>query len=380
MKILLFDWNRGGHHAEFAKTFAAALRPGAKVYVAAPDQTLDSLDRAPVETVSLGNGRPRPSEAADGSSPKSDLANAELDLIEELVGELNPDHLVLLWADPVLRWLLRRPPLPTRVSLYLFFAQLHYPRAYRTHLPLRELAGAIFKEASVIRWLYRQDAHALFGFDPIAAKRWAHYPRANTYYLPEPPLNYQPRPCPPEEKEGCVMFGYLDARKGLDRIADALEPGCEGLELRLNGEVAPEYREQLQAQISRIGAAGAEIETRLERLPYEDALDDLAAARVALLAFGWAPPGSRVLLEAASAGTPVVGSSKGAVGHLIREHGLGRTADPADPAAMREAILGLAQEPDAPARYADNLRRYADRLNANQARAEIRRALGLAGD
>jgi glycosyltransferase involved in cell wall biosynthesis len=375
MKILLFDWNRGGHHAEFAKTFAAALQPGAEVVVAAPDQTLQTLDGPALETVSLGEGRPRP--AAAGESPKAELANAELDLIEAIVDEVKPDHLVLLWADPVLRWLLRRPRLAARVSLYLFFAQLHYPRVYRTHLSAAELAGALFKEANVIRWMRRPDAHALFSFDPVASRRWDRYPRSNTYYLPEPPLNYRPHPRGAEEKDGCVIFGYLDARKGLDRIVTALEPGCEGLRLRLNGEVAPEYEGQLEAEIARIRAAGAEVETRLERLPYEEALDDLAAARVALLAFGWAPPGSRVLLEAASAGTPVVGSSQGAVGHLIRKHGLGRAADPADAAALREALLGLALDPQAPDRYAQNLSSYADRLNANQARAQIRRALGL---
>lgn len=378
MKVLLFDWNRGGHHAEFAKTFAAALHPGAEVVLAAPDQTLENVSDATVETISLGQGRPR-AAAGDGGS-KAELADAELDLIDESVRRVRPDHLVLLWADPVLRWLLKRPPLPTAVSLYLFFAQLHYPRVYKTRLPPRERAGALFKEANVLRWMRRSDAHALFGFDPIAAQRWSRYPRANTYYLPEPPLNYQPQPRIIEEKDGCVVFGYLDARKGIDRVAQALSPGAEGLHLHLNGEVAPEYQAQLQEEIALFRSAGAEVETRLERLPYKEALDRLAAARVALLAFGWAPPGSRVLLEAASGGTPVVGSNQGAVGHLIREHGLGRTVDPDDAVGMRAAILELALDPSAPRRYAENLRRYADKLNANQARREIRRALGLAGE
>ncbi len=380
MKVLLFDWNHGGHHAEFAKTFADALRPGAEVVLAAPDQTLDSLGEGPHEAISLGDGRPRPVLAGPDETPKAELAEAELDLIEEQVRQVQPDHLVLLWADPVLRWLLKRPPLPAAVSLYVFFAPLHYPWAYRTRLGAREWSKALYKETNVLRWVRRPDAHALFGFDPVASKRWKRYPRADTYYLPEPPLNYSPQPRPAAEKDGCVMFGYLDARKGIDRVAAALESGSEGLRLRLNGEVAPEYGVQLQDDVARIRSGGAEVETRLERLPYEEALDELAAARAALLAFGWLPPGSRVLLEAASGGTPVVGSSQGAVGHLIREHGLGRTADPDDPGAIRDAILELALDPEAPGRYAENLRRYADGLNANKARREIRRALGLAGD
>jgi glycosyltransferase involved in cell wall biosynthesis len=376
MKVLLFDWNRGGHHAEFAKTFAGALRPGAEVVLAAPDQTLASAE-GEIETISLGKGKPRPSPERPMSAQKSELAEAELDLIEATVRRVGPDHLVLLWADPVLRWLLKRPPLPAKVSLYLFFAQLHYPWAYRTRLGAREWAGTLYKEANILRWMRRSDAHSLFGFDPIATRRWSHYPRARTRYLPEPPLNHRPRPRTPEEKEGCVMFGYLDARKGIDRVAAALEHDSSGLRLALNGEVAPEYEARLDDEVARIRSGGAEVQTRLERLPYEEALDSLAAARVALLAFGWVPPGSRVLLEAASAGTPVVASSEGAVGHLVREYGLGRTVNPGDADGMRAAILELALDPDAPTRYAENLGRYADRLNENQARREIRGALGL---
>ncbi len=379
MKVLLFDWNKGGHHAEFAKTFASALRPGAEVILAAPEQTAKSIEDPSVEIISLGEGRPRP--AGEGmTATKAELAEAELDLIEATVRRVRPDHLVLLWADPVLRWLLRRPPLPTAVSIYVFFAPLHYPTSYRTRLSGRELGRALYKEASVLRWVRRPDAHALFAFDPIASRRWSRYPRAKTSYLPEPPLSYRPQPLAPEERDGCLLFGYLDARKGIDRIATALDHGGTGLTLRMYGEVAPEYATALEAELARLRSSGVAVETRFERLPYEEAMDSLARARVALLAFGWVPPGSRVLLEAASAGTPVIGSSKGAVGHLIREHGLGLDVNPDDPAALGAAITALSLDQGAPGRYAENLGRYADRLNANRARLEIRRALGLSGE
>ena len=119
MKICLFDWNVDGHHAEVAKAFARALDPGAEVVLAAAEATIASAGEIPAETISLGAGRPRP---GDPHPSKQELAEAELDLIEETVGRVKPDHLILLWADPVLRWLLKRPSLPTAVSLYVAFS------------------------------------------------------------------------------------------------------------------------------------------------------------------------------------------------------------------------------------------------------------------
>lgn len=378
MRICLFDWNAGGHHAEIAKAFVAALEPGAEVVLAAPDATLAAVGPVGARKFSLGEARPRLPAKRQGAGPsKSELAERELDLLAETVREINPDHLILLWGEPVLRWLLRRPSLPTKVSLYIAFSRIHYPRLYGTRFTAAEWAGALFKELNLLRWARRRDSHALFCIDEAAAARLSRYPGAHAYGLGEPPLSYLAESPPASEKEGCILFGYMDERKGIDRIATAVEEGCEGVRLRLYGEPAPEFRDRLEHEIARMRAAGVEIETRLERLPYEEALAGIGKARAALLSFGWVPVGSRVLLEAATVGTPVIGSSRGAVGHLIRTHGLGLTVDPDDSDGLREAIISLSSDPTAPQRYAANLRAYAEELNGGRYRRTIRAAFGL---
>ena len=174
-----------------------------------------------------------------------------------------------------------------------------------------------------------------------------------------------------------MLFGYFDPRKGMDRVAAALASGAEGLDLALFGDVAPEYRERLRAELRRLEAGGVRLQTDFRRVPYELAMEKMASSRCALLSFGWRPSGSRVLLEAAAARTPVVVGSDSAVGHLVERHGLGLTADPADPGALREAILSLALDPTAAARYEDGLRRYAEELHGDRFAAEVRKALGL---
>ncbi len=379
MRICLFDWNEGGHHAEVAKAFARALNPGADVVLAAPQATLHSAGEIPAEPLPLATAKPRPGvrDSPQSGPTKSELAEEELDLISEVVADVEPDHLVLLWADPVLRWLLRRPPLPTAVSLYIAFAQLHYPRRYRTLLGPKDLAAALYKELNILRWSRRRDAHALFALDSLAADRWSRYPGTRSVGLDETPLNYVPATVSPSEKSGCIIFGQMDARKGLGRIAAAVSEGCEGLEMKIYGAPVADYEQQLGEEIQRMRDGGVLVDTRLARLPYDEAMDSIARSRAALLSFGWVPAGSRVLLEAAAAGTPVIGSTQGAVGHLISTHGLGVTVDPDDSGALRKAIQELTMDPSAPERYGEGLRSYAKRLNGDSYRREIRRAFGL---
>lgn len=386
MKICLFDWNEGGHHAEVAKAFARALDPGADVVLAAPAATLESAGAVPAETFQLASARPRPQELqAEDRMPgsgqaKAVLAEEELDLIDEVVAGEKPDHLVLLWADPVLRWLLRRPPMPTAVSLYIAFAQLHYPFAYRTPLSPKAWGQAAFKEANLVRWSRRRDAHALFALDPLAGRRWARYPGVRSFALDETPLNYLAKPRPISERRGCMLFGQMDKRKGIERIADALGEGCEDLELKLYGNPVPDYEKRLLELLEKMRSGGVRVDAQLRRLPYAEAMDSMAASRVALLSFGWVPAGSRVLLEAAAAGTPVIGSNQGAVGYLIRKHRLGISVSPSDTAGLRGAIQELTSDISAAQSYGENLRAYAERLDGRTYRREIRSAFGLPQD
>jgi len=173
------------------------------------------------------------------------------------------------------------------------------------------------------------------------------------------------------------MFGHIDERKGLGRLSAALDTGCEGMELSLYGAVAPDYRDRLEAELATMRAAGIELDTDLRRVPYADAMARMARSRCALLSFGWRPAGSRVLLEAAVARTPVVVGSDNAVGRLVERHGLGLTAPPDDPAELRRAIRALAEDPDATDRYAESLRRYAEDLHGDRFPVEVRNAFGL---
>jgi glycosyltransferase involved in cell wall biosynthesis len=376
MKICLFDWNAGGHHNFYAQAFADALAQHAEVVVAVSDPVIAELNTAGFAVHSLGEPRPRP--AAEPGLDKAELARREIDLLRDAVSQTQPDHVVVLFADPILRWLAGAPRFPCKVSIFVMLAIAQLPGSYGLPLSAKERAQALVKELSLARWRRRRDAHVLFGLDAEAVKRWERKRGAPARWLAEPRLEVEPHPRPAEEREGCFMFGYIDERKGLDRLAIALSEGCAGLPLTIFGAVAPEHREQIDGYLARMEHAGVRIVTDQRRVPYANAMEQMARSRCALLSFGWRrAPGSRVLIEAANARTPVVVGNDNVAGKLVERHGLGLTPDPDDPKAIREAILELALDPEAPARYEANLRRYAEEVHGDRFAVSVRDAFGL---
>lgn len=374
MRICLFEWNAGGHHNFYARAFAEALAPVAEVVVAGSDPLLEAMADVEVETHSLGAPRPRPDR--EPGLDKASLAGREIELLRGAIAATEPDQAAVLFADPVLRWLAAEPPFPCPISIFIMFATAHFPRAYDLPLSPRERASALFKERNIRRWRAREDAHEIFGLDMEAVKRWRRRRGATARWLPEPRLETVPSPRPAAERRGCFMFGYIDERKGMDRLSAALASGCERLELSIYGEVAPEFRQPLEVELEKMRAGGIVLDTDFRRVPYEQAMERMASSRCALLSFGWRPSGSRVLLEAAVARTPVVVGNDSAVGRLVERYGLGRTADPSDPSRLREAILGVVRDDEAGA-YAESQRHYAEELHGDRFPIEVRAAFGL---
>lgn len=375
MKICLFDWNAGGHHNFYARAFAEALSGQAEVVIAGPDLLLREIANPSVETYSLGEPRPRP--VKENGHDKASLAAVEIDLLRSTIADTKPDQAVVLFADPIMRWLARTEAFPCRISAFIMFATAHYPRAYSLPLTPKERLSAGFKEWNIRRWRRRADAQVLFGLDAEAVKRWNQSPGAPARWVPEPPLEVVPQARTAAEKSGCFLFGYFDERKGMDRLAAALGEGCDGLELSLFGDVAPEYRKRLEAELAVLEQGGIRLNTDFRRVPYDQAMEQMSRSRCALLSFGWRPAGSRVLLEAAAARTPVVTGSGTAIAKLVDRHGLGLTADPGDPEALRKAILSIALDPAAPEHYEAGLRHYAEELHGSRFGGEVREALGL---
>ena len=361
VQIILFDWTCGGHHALYLHHAAASLASVARVTVAAPDQTLDALDDLPVVPCPLGAERP----AVDLSRPlgpqHAALADIELDLVDRVVRTKRPDHVLHLYADPILRRSVRRPAWPTRVSFCIFFARAHYRRVFGSRLPPGEMASAWLQWALIQRWRRRPDAHALFLLDPQALPSVRIGRGAPAFWFPEPPVARLPADRRPAARSGVVLYGALSARKGVDLLAAAVaaEPG--GLRVTLAGEIETQFGARLERHVEAMRSAGADVDLRLHRHDEIEGLAVLAGGSCIVLPYPRHYTMSRVLLEAAAVGTPVVVHDFGLLGHLVRSHGLGIAVDCRNPRALRYALDRLCADPDAVTRHAPRLRAFVER-------------------
>ena len=349
MRFTLFDWTSGGHHSLYLRQFAEALLPDAEVVAAAPDAMLDETSDLSVEQYSLGDPRPVIDKSRSLMAQHRELAEHELDLLQQAAERTRPDHLIHLYGDPILRRLVRRPRYPVPLTLCIFFPRAHYPTSYATPLSPRERLRAYFHEHLVAHWRRRPDAHALFALDEEAVRRWSGRRGATPFSLPEPPIGATAEPS--DLRQGCLLYGTLAPRKGIDLLARAVGLSPTPLKVTLAGEVEPGFRGLLEAYATSMKDAGASVELRLRRHVEEEALGLMAGSRCVLLPYLNHYTGSRVLLEAATVGTPVIAHEDGLLGDLVRRRGLGLTVDCRDPVAFCTALLQLATGVDTTAQY-----------------------------
>lgn len=341
MRIVLFDWTTGGHHALYLERFAKVLSRRWDITVAIPDETADALQHLPVKVYRLG--RPRPS--TDFTKPLAPqnrtYALTELDLFERVAKDLNPDHLVHLYADPIIRQLVKRRDLGVPTILTIFFPRAHYPTAYGTSLPPNELLKAWFLEYLVGRWKRRRDAHALFTLDEYAARRWSAHAEKPSVWLPEPPVsnsNFMPSY---EGREGCLLYGVIAARKGIDLLCRSVTSDPASFRVIFAGPIERGFEAAFAGYVSKMKESGASVESRAWVHDESEGLAVLARARCAVLPYPLHNGMSRVLLEACSARTPVVVHNRGLLGHLVRSNGLGYAVDCTEPWALNQAIRRL---------------------------------------
>jgi O-antigen ligase/glycosyltransferase involved in cell wall biosynthesis len=355
LRLLLFDWTAGGHHPIYLRKAAQALSDKVDVIVAAPDQYLPGLTQLALETRSLGPARPGLDPDRSAADQHRELALAEIAHIRETVAETRPDHLIHLYADPIIRRLVEVPALPCPTTLCLFFPRAHYPRAFDSHMTAQEMLHARYLEHLVRRWRRRPDAHALFSLDTEAVRLWSQRRGAAAYWFPEPPID----PLPPDfgqmKRSGYVLYGSLARRKGLHLLADAVASRRTPVRIVLAGEVETGFESEVERHVLRMERAGAQIELHLGRQDEQEGLRLLAQAQYALMPYPRHYGASRVLLEAASVGTPVIVNDFGLIAHLVKRHSLGVAVDCTDPQRFRDTLLGQLADPTTPARYGEAL-------------------------
>jgi glycosyltransferase involved in cell wall biosynthesis len=217
--------------------------------------------------------------------------------------------------------------------------------AYGLDLTKNERIRAIFQEYLVWRWRRRVDAATFLVLDEATAAAWSGRRNMKVFWLPEPPvIESRPRSGTdgdPQPRSGFLMFGAIDHRKGLDQVCAAVVDGGQRFRISIAGPVSPDYRSTVERAISMMQRAGAHVELIDEHLSEDEALSLMRATRCVLLTYPRHLQMSRVLLEAAVAGTPVIAHSQGVPGWLVRKHCLGLSVDCSDPRVLSKAMCEI---------------------------------------
>ena len=373
-KVVLFEPCAGGHRPVYLRRFTEALAPVADVLLAISDETADAIEgTVDAELVRLGKGLP--------GVPRrhvkrwwAALADEHRQFREIAQGA---DHVVHLFADhllPVLAW---GPRVPAPTSLLLFHPKAHYPRLYGYPLSASERTAARGNELLLARWRRRPDAHAVWTLDEGAAEGWQRRGGASAHWLTEPPITALLDGADLHPRDGCVMYGAHHYRKGLDRLARALTLEPTNLRITIAGYVNLAFQVDFERSVETMERAGLRVDLRTHNHSELEGLRTLAEARCAALPYREHVGMSRVLVEAAVAGTPVVVHRSGLLGHLVERHGIGLAVDADDPRALRRAVLGLCEEQAETDRYAAALATFAARHSETAFTAALRGPLGL---
>ncbi len=139
-------------------------------------------------------------------------------------------------------------------------------------------------------------------------------------------------PAPRREGPGgpFLYLGRLSEEKGVEELVRAWRPDLGRLLVVGDGPLAPRLR----------ALAGEGVELR-GSVPPEEVPALVAGARAVLVPSLWYEAFPRVVVEAYTAGVPVLASRIGALPEVVEEGVTGLLAEPGDPASWAEAVERL---------------------------------------
>ncbi|MAD79187.1 MAG: hypothetical protein CMJ51_07450 [Planctomycetaceae bacterium] len=347
-KILVVEPKWTGHYPMFAALTAEALRtlspsvtlsltvescdePGCMAGLAAASVT----DRVEVRR-SLPN-------LTGGYSPVTEAGGRlEWSLIAEEVARIKPDMIVLPSADAVA--CVRPGRRPSQINAATIAGCVHGARFGYGGRGLRFL---LRREWMRRRW--RQSGIHLGSMDPIAVRNRG---SLSLRILPHPLSMRSESPTasrslPLNEQFGkrrvILAIGEHSNRKRTDRlILGWPDPAPENAVLVVAGRRGAEVDDALESRRGDLESGRIVSIDRTLSTPEFDGL--LERADVTTAIYQQHVGISGVVFDAARLGTAVLASQEGGIGHMVKEHGLGRVIPSADDAVLAAALADVASE------------------------------------
>jgi glycosyltransferase involved in cell wall biosynthesis len=278
-----------------------------------------------------------------GPLQRMQRAFQEWQLLCRYAGKLKSDHCLILYFDPYQLPLIMAERSPCPISGIYFRPTFHYQNFTQSRLTRRDRIQQI-REKILLRQVFRNpQLKTLFSLDPFAVEYLKKIqkkvqisslpdPIVETFVSPMQVLQLRERLGVQENRKIALLFGALNGRKGIYELLDALidlpSQVHSSLCLVLAGQVNLKDYERLTAKIAEIhSSCTVQIISQFEFLAESEVPIYFKMADIILAPYQHHVGMSGILLQAASAGKPVLSSNFGLMGEMVEKYRLGLAID-----------------------------------------------------
>ena len=354
-KILLFDTIIDGHHPDYLThliTYWIRTQPTGELIVVAPPSFDPTFQQLTAQNPLGATVRfdPIPQHDIDQTHRAKNLNRSlsEWNLALTYMAKHSPTHALLMYFDVLQYGVLFGRKAPCPVSGLYFRPDFHYPGLSG----LKNQVRVLRKKAALRLVLNRKAVANLFCLDhSVVPLVQAINPRVRVLPLPDPVKQYGSTRAETNRlrevlqiKPGrtvFLIFGYLDDRKGIAPMLEALLLLNPALHQKfcflLAGPMPEAYQREIALKMTAV-PPGIQVISVFKEI--RGALIDqyFSVADVVLTLYQQHIGMASILVRAAAAGKPVLSSNFGYMGYLVEKEQLGNTMDSASPVAICRAL------------------------------------------
>lgn len=374
--VMLFELSVGGHYAAYIMHLVKYWRdraiPGQLAIVVSPkfyQQHADVVDIAlSCEQKNINFVAISTEEEAVLTPRKSPVHRAhrafqQWQLLCKYARLLKATQCLIMYVDTFQSPLALNLKSPCPVSGIYFRPTFHYGEFTHNALSRKEKLQQWREKIVLPRVLHHSHLQTLFCLDPFAVKHMDQFSsKAKLLYLPDPVQVYSHSEAEIEQlkadlgieadRQIFLLFGALSARKGIHQLLQAMSlvPShlCQKMCLLLVGSISSQDQSSVERAIAEVSASQPlQIITRNQYIPDQAIQPYLQIADVILAPYQRHVGMSSILVRAAAAQKPVLGSDYGLMGEIVRRYRLGVTVDSTNPEALANGLSKfLLESPD----------------------------------
>jgi glycosyltransferase involved in cell wall biosynthesis len=352
MRFLIFDTILDGHHSDYinhlVEYWCGHQLPG-EIYIITPRGFSESLSSqcrsySGVTCIELTNAELQQVRGGATASQSFRVWNLYL----QYAAKIRPTHALLMYFDlyQLGMWLGKKSPCP--VSGIYFRPSFHYPGRHS----LKERLKAFRKKWMLQRVLSLSELSNLFCLDRSSVLFIQKMTkRVRVLPLSDPVKNYQITASQVQnlrlslgvrnDRKVFLMFGYLDERKGIEPVLDAIRQlsreESSRLTLVLAGPISDQYRLSINARIENMDN-DTQIICQYTRFSGLDIQLFFELSDFVLTLYRRHIGMSSILVRAALSGKPLISSDFGYMGSLVKAKKLGMVVDSNSVPSIREAL------------------------------------------